>query len=289
MGALETVRIVRLTNLMAATEGSATVMIGLIDGPVSIGHPGLQAQGVRVLNGMAGCEYANSAACQHGTFIAGILHARRGEAAPGLSPGCRLLVRPIFSEESRGGFPSCKPEELAAAIKECVQAGARLINLSLGVAYSTPAGQRALIEALDFAARSGILVVAASGNQSSVGGSTLASHPAVLPVAACGSDGRIASLSNLGPSIGRRGLSAPGEDVQSLAAGGGTRRFSGTSAAAPFVTGTAALLWSIMPSAPVARIRQALTHAGRGARKSIVPPLLNAQAAWESLNWAASC
>lgn len=280
MGTLETVR---LTNLMAATEGSAAVAVGLVDGPVTIGHPGLHAQAVEALNGPAACEYANSAACQHGTFIAGILHGRRGEGAPGLCPGCRLLVRPIFGEENRAGFPSCKPEELAAAITDCVQAGARLVNLSLGVGYSTTAGQRSLIEALDFAARSGVIVVAASGNQSSVGGSTLASHGAVVPVAACGNDGRIASLSNLGPSIGRRGLSAPGEDVQSLAAGGGTRRFSGTSAAAPFVTGTAALLWSLMPSAPVARIRQALTYTGRGGRKSIVPPLLDAQAAWESL------
>jgi subtilisin family serine protease len=280
MGALETVR---LTNLMAATEGSAAVAIGLIDGPVMIAHPGLHARGIQALNGAAGCGYANSAACQHGTFVAGILHARRGEAAPGLSPGCRLLTRAVFGEQNREGFPSCEPEELAAAITECVQAGARLVNLSLGVAYSTPAGQRALVEALDYAARSGVLVIAATGNQSSVGGSPLASHPAVLPVTACGSDGRIASLSNLGPSIGRRGLSAPGEDVQSLAAGGGTRRFSGTSAAAPFVTGTAALLWSTMPSAPVALIRQALTYAGRGARKSITPPLLDAQAAWESL------
>lgn len=273
---------VRLTSLMAETEGSAQVVIGLIDGPVITSHPEFNAEGVQALNGTA-CEYANSAACQHGTFVAGLLHAHRGAAAPGLSPGCRLLVRPVFSDQDGKAFPSCNPEELASAITECVQAGARLLNMSLGVAHSAPAAQRALIEALDHAARRGVLAVAASGNQGSVGGSTLSSHPAVLPVAACGSDGRVANLSNLGPSIGRRGLSAPGEDVQGLAASGGTRRFSGTSAAAPFVTGTAALLWSMAPSAPAASIRRALTQAGRVGRKSIVPPLLDAQAAWESL------
>lgn len=280
MNILETVR---LTGLMAATEGASAVLIGLIDGPVLTGHPGLQPEGMRALSGSPQCRHANSAACQHGTFVAGILHARRGGEAPGLCPGCELLVRPVFAERDGGGFASCEPEELAAAIIDCVRGGARLLNLSLGVAHSAPAGQRALADALDFAARAGVIVVAASGNQSSVGGSALSSHPAVLPVAACNAAGRVASLSNLGPSIGRRGLAAPGEDVQSLAAGGGTYRFSGTSAAAPFVTGTAALLWSIAPTAPAVRIRQALTQSGGRGRTSIVPPVLDAQAAWDFL------
>ncbi|MER5700002.1 S8 family serine peptidase [Streptomyces mirabilis] len=62
--------------------------------------------------------------------------------------------------------------------------------------------------------------------------------------------------------------------------------FSGTSAAAPFVTGTAALLWSTAPDLPAARIRAALCLPGT-ARRSIVPPLLNASASLRALGRAA--
>jgi subtilisin family serine protease len=281
------VELVRLTGLMAATAGEPAVRVGLIDGPVLAGHPGLEPTGLHALNGSIGCEQADSAACLHGTFVAGILHARRGGAAPGLCPGCALVMRPIFAEGAGGGFPTSQPEELAAAIYECVNAEARVLNLSVGLMHVTSGAERALQDALDHAARWGVLVVAASGNQGEIGGSALARHPAVIPVVAAGADGRLINVSNLGGSVGRRGLAAPGDGVESLWSGGGrTRRFSGTSAAAPFVTGAAALLWSLYPTAPAARIRHALIRATGRRRNSIVPPLLDAQAAWETLKAA---
>jgi subtilisin family serine protease len=278
--------LVKLTALMEQTAGSPAVRVGLIDGPVLASHPGFGAPRLHTLNRSAGCHHPGSVACLHGTFVAGILHARRGGTAPALCPDCALIVRPIFSEGDHGGFPTSAPEELAAAITECVNAGTRLINLSVGLLHASAVGQRAVGGALDHAARHGVLVVAASGNQGAVGGSALASHPAVIPVVAAGVDGRVIHLSNLGSSIGRRGLAAPGEDVESLAPDGGTRRFGGTSAAAPFVTGTAALLWSLYPNAPAAYIRHAVTGTATRRRTSIVPPLLNAQAAWDALQTA---
>lgn len=81
---------VRLTPLMNYTSGRPEVTIGLIDGPVVMNHPGLVNQHVREVpgNGSSACTHANSAACLHGTFVAGILFAKRGSVAPAVCPNC---------------------------------------------------------------------------------------------------------------------------------------------------------------------------------------------------------
>lgn len=279
---LAPIEVVRLGGLMSRTAGSAAVRIGLIDGPVHALHAGFGAGKLQALTDAAVCGSPDSVACQHGTFVAGILHAKRSGDIAGICPECPIVVRPIFAESVAEAWPSCRPEDLAEAITDCVRAGVRLLNLSVGVLRATPGGEAALAQSLDDAARRGVLVVAASGNQSAVGGSVLVRHPGVIPVVAAGADGLVASLSTLGRSIGQHGLAAPGEAIESLSSLGGTRRFDGTSAAAPFVTGAAALLWSLFPRVPMAAIRNALTR-GSGRRRSIVPPLLDAQQAWDRL------
>lgn len=62
--------------------------------------------------------------------------------------------------------------------------------------------------------------------------------------------------------------------------GGGTMISAGTSVAAPFVTGTVALLWSLFPDAAVEEIRRAVTRSSFSRRGSIVPPLLDAEGAY---------
>ena len=101
--------------------------------------------------------------------------------------------------------------------------------------------------------RRGAIVVAAAGNQGALGGFAITRHPWVIPVTACDNRGMPISESNLGGSIGRRGLAAPGDAVTSLSAAGQVLTFGGTSVAAPFVTGAIALLWSEFrgASAPV--------------------------------------
>ena len=222
----------------------------------------------------------------HGTFVAGILCARRGSTAPAICPGCTLLVRPIFPETTSRNepLPSATPEELAAAIIECVDAGARLVNVSAAlVQLPSSRGERALGNALDYAARRGAVVVAAAGNQGSVGSTVITRHPWVIPVAACDLRGRPLSESNLGSSIGRRGLSAPGEGVSSLATEGKPVASGGTSVAAPFVTGAIALAWSEFPTASAAHVRLAVRQAHAPRRASVVPPLLNAWALYQAM------
>jgi subtilisin family serine protease len=280
---LNALDLVRLTPCMERTSGRPDIVIGLVDGPVLVGHPDLAGENVREIpSRISGtCAQASSLACMHGTFVAGILSGRRTSTAPAICPGCTLLVRPIFSEAPDASelIPSATPEELAAAIIECVHAGARLVNLSAALAQ-VPSGkdERVLAQALDYAANRGVIVVAAAGNQGTVGSTAITRHPWVIAVIACDRRGRPLGESNLGNSIGRRGLSAPGEGITSLGTDAKAVPSGGTSVAAPFVTGAIALVWSQFPDASAGQVRLAVTQAHAQRRPTVVPALLNAWA-----------
>jgi subtilisin family serine protease len=280
MTALE---LVKLSPLIAQTTGRPEVTVGLIDGPVAKGHPELESEGIRELPAANGgrCALSSSAACKHGTFVAGILFAKRGSAAPAICPGCSLLVRPIFRETNSGNgqMPSATPQELASAIVETIDAGAQILNVSAALVQPSARGEGELQSALDYAAQRAVIVVAAAGNQGVVGSSVITRHPWVIPVAGCDLQGRPLSQSNLSSSIGRRGLLAPGEGITSLGSEGEPMSFGGTSAAAPFVTGAFALLWSEFPDAAAAELLLAVRGTRRLSQVGIVPPLLDAWSA----------
>lgn len=268
--------VIKLTKLLALTRGKSEIKIGLIDGPVVTSHSDLEGANIFEVPGRHGtCANANSEACMHGTFVAGILSGKRDSQSPSICPGCTLIVCPIFTEEAtQGQIPSASPKELAEAISDCVDAGVRLINLSVALTQLSK-GQRDLEEALDYAAKRGVIIVAAAGNQGTIGSSIITQHPGVVPVVACDLHGRPIEQSNLGNSIGRRGLRAPGDAVTSLGVDGVPIIMGGTSVAAPFVTGAIALIWSKFPDANSAELKFAQIQA-HPPRRTIVPPLLDA-------------
>ena len=284
---MDPLNLVKLTALMERTIGSPELKIGLIDGPVVTHHPDLAGEHVREISGNNGgaCTEATSAACLHGTFVAGILSAKRGGVAPGVCPGCTLLVRPIFAETkaANGATPSATPEELAQALLDCIDAGARVLNVSAALAPSVN-NQRALEEALDQAARQGVIVIVAAGNQRTLGSSAITGHPWVIPVVGYDLQGRPIHESNLGSSIGRRGLGAPGDRITSIGINGKPLTLGGTSAAAPFVTGAIALLWSEFPTATATEMKFVTTQAYIPRRRTVVPPLLDAWAAYQVMS-----
>jgi len=152
----------------------------------------------------------------------------------------------------------------------------------VGLAEATSRADLALDQALEQAARRGVIVVAAAGNQGTLGSSAITSHRWVIPVVGCDRYGQVLASSNLGASIGRHGLAAPGHDITSLAASGGHAKFSGSSAAVPFVSGTIALLWSVFPWVSAAQLRFAITGSV-ARRRSVTPPLLDAAAVFGML------
>lgn len=282
-GVTATLSLIRLGGLMARHSGSPKIAIGLIDGPVATRHPDLVAERITPLQSSdPGC--ISGAACAHGTFVAGILLAQRGSGAPAICPHCSLLSRPIFSDfgaEPMAG-PTADPGMLAAAVVECVDAGARIINVSAALSRRSPQAEGCLEAAFDHAMRHGALVVAAAGNQGDITSSAITRHPWVIPVAACDLPGRPMPFTNLGSSIGRNGLCAPGR-IESLSLQGPLATMTGTSVAAPLVTGTIALIWTAFPRASAAAVKAAVVPPPGQRRRSLVPPLLDAERAYRNL------
>ena len=103
--------LVRLTPLMDRTSGRPDVIIGLIDGPVVVGHP--QPSRTSAGSTRTGAVYGRAVR----SFAR---HLRRGNSVgaagigrSGICPGCTVLVRSIFAETvaTNGDMPSAKPEE----------------------------------------------------------------------------------------------------------------------------------------------------------------------------------
>lgn len=285
---MDSLALVKLTSLMERSRGRPDVSVGVIDGPVFMQHPDLNHERLREVSARhsSTCATANGAACLHGTFVTGVLAAKRNSAAPAICPDCTILIRPIFTDASVGmeGMPSATQLQLATAMVECIDRGARVINLSLAVVGRSSRGDQQLEDALTQTIKHGVLVVAAAGNQGTLGSSILTRHPWVISVVGCDLRGYPIRESNLGRSIGQRGLSAPGDGVTSLGAEGGTLTLGGTSVAVPFVTGAIALLLSEFPSASASDVRLAVGGALAARRASVVPPLLDASAAYEALS-----
>ncbi len=96
--------VVYLAPLMERTNGMPEIVVGLIDGPVAMDHPDLARQSIRELSGpiQGNCASNDNGACLHGTYITGVLCAKRESIAPAICPQCTLLVRPIFAESGEG-------------------------------------------------------------------------------------------------------------------------------------------------------------------------------------------
>jgi subtilisin family serine protease len=269
-----------IAKLKSLTSGNSDVVVGLIDGPVNLGHKDLSLNIISIGNKIAD----KSVAIHHGTFIAGILSARADSPAPGICPDCTLIVRPLSAlSAEENGIISLSQDELATAIVDCIHSGAQIINLSLSVSPAIGRHAPLLADALRLAAARGVLVIAASGNGSRLHNSELTEHPWVIPVVSLAADGRYSGFSTTSPSIGARGVGAPGEGIYGLSEQDGHVTLSGTSAAAAFVTGAAALLRASFMKASPQMLRAAIV-ATRRQRRTLYPPPLNAWDAYLRLS-----
>jgi subtilisin family serine protease len=184
----------------------------------------------------------------HGTHCAGIIAAALGNnrGLCGVAPRVKLLPLRVLNAKGEGDTAG-----LIKAVRYVIELRKRGENIRI-ISASLGGGEhlQAFKEVLDEANRHGILFVAAAGNDGKNNDETPTypanySSPNVISVAALDSSGRLASFSNYGASTVDVG--APGVFIWSSFLFGFYLPFDGTSMAAPFVSGAAALLLSERP------------------------------------------
>jgi subtilisin family serine protease len=198
----------------------------------------------------------------HGTHVAGTIGAvgNNGIGVSGVAWSTQLMALK-FIDTDGNGWDSDAIECLDYAIEQKTQHGqnVRVVNASWGSQDFDPA----LRDAIQVAQSAGILTVAAAGN-SGVNHDSKAFYPAsflmdgVIAVAATTDSGQLASFSDFGPHTVQ--IAAPGQFIVSTLPGDTYGYASGTSMAAPHVSGAAALLVSQTPGISVADLRQRLMN-----------------------------
>jgi cyanobactin maturation PatA/PatG family protease len=226
-------------------QGDDRVCIAILDGPVDISHPCFQGADVASTDGQVERNCTEGPALAHGTHVASIIFGQPGSAVTGVAPACRGLFVPIFSDQTHDEHLGCSQLDLARAILAALENGAHIINISGG--EQTRSGEPApiLAQAIETCARRNVLIVAAAGNDGCECLHVPAAGRTVLAVGAMDSNGIPLPSSNWGERYRTQGILAPGVDVLGAVPGGGTARKSGTSFAAPFVSGLAGLLASL--------------------------------------------
>ncbi|MCX7749519.1 MAG: S8 family serine peptidase [Clostridia bacterium] len=255
--------IVRLdANIIKAwdiTAGDPEVVIGVIDTGTDISHPdlvnniyrnpgeiegdGIDNDGNGYVDDMTGWDFAdeNNSVFDsfeedyHGTHVSGIIAAgSNGIGIRGVAPNVKVM--PLkFIEGSSGGYTS----DAIEAIQYAKQLGVKIVNCSWGSAGYNPALEDAMRNAE-------MLFICAAGNEG-INLSITSYYPSgftlpnVLSVAAVDNKGELASFSNYGNKVQ---IAAPGVGIMSTLPENRYGFLNGTSMAAPFVTGTAALLKS---------------------------------------------
>jgi YD repeat-containing protein len=264
-------------NAIAAwqsTTGKPTTVIAVIDSGIDFSHPDLNGNQwtnptERVnkhdddrngyVNDLHGWDWVKDTGevrdeQGHGTAVAGVI-AAQGNNQTGISGvmwRASLMSLRVLDASGTGDVASA-----VEAIDYAVAMGAQIINCSWG----TSEPSQALRDAIHRAAGRGIVVVASAGNDGrdldSVGYYPAAFDlPNLISVAATDSQDHLAGWSNRGAT--RVSVAAPGVDVLTTRMGGGYQTLSGSSLAAPFVSGIAGLVKTQRPFLKANATREAI-------------------------------
>lgn len=208
------------------------VKVAIVDTGIDVKHPDLKDN---LRGGVSTVGYTSSYNDDngHGTHVGGIAAAVDNEVgAIGVGPKINLYAVKVLDRRGYGYL-----SDVIEGLDWAIQNGMRVVNLSLGTSSDVPSFR----EAVQKVYAAGIVPVAAAGN---TGGAVVypAAYPEVIAVSATDQTDTLASWSSRGPEVD---LAAPGVSIYSTYKGQTYKTLSGTSMAAPHVTGTAALVLTV--------------------------------------------
>ena len=225
---------VQVFELWSATTGNPEILVAVLDTGIDGDHEDLKGKVVTVAN------FADSSTTNdihgHGTHIAGIIAAEcdNGIGITGVAPECRLMNVKVADDKGR-----CQPLAVAEAIVWAVDNGANVINIS--IEFREPSPQ--LEDAVNYAWGQGVIIIAAAGNDGSQSPTYPAYYENSIAVAASKQDDTLAPLSNYGNWVD---VAAPGFNIYSTLPDDSYGYKTGTSFAAAYVSGLAALLFHVV-------------------------------------------
>lgn len=236
---------VKAEGAWSYTTGDANLVIAVLDSGIDP-HPELAGRILAGINVPDGTTVTIDE-CNHGTHVAGILAAagNNGAGIAGMTWNAKLL--PVVVVNGCSGFEA----DVASGLTWATDQGAKLVNMSLQFYL----GGTPLQQAVQYAHAQGVLMVAATGNNGNTNIAAPARYNQTIAAAATDNRDARASFSNYGAEVD---VSAPGVNVYSLSGTTSYAYKSGTSFAAPHITGTAALLWSLDPTLTRDEVRAAI-------------------------------
>jgi subtilisin family serine protease len=228
----------------------AGVIVAVIDTGVDPNQPDLQGRlvdGVNLVDPEAPTsDYADTDSDSHGTAVATVVAGHPHSVSGGGYYGMIGMADDADVMPIKAGINgSTSDAAIEAGIRYAVNHGASVINISQGSAASDPT----LTSAIDFALQHGVVVVVSAGNDAKAGNqaNAMATVPGVLDVGGIDSNGQKYSFGHYGPDVN---IAAPANDIEVGLANGqyNSNSSSGTSLAAPWVAGEAALLIAEHPT-----------------------------------------
>ncbi len=212
----------------------AGIKIAVLDTGIN-DHIALKHSNIERMDLLGGNGYDPDNKVAHGTAVTSLITGN-GDDVHGIAPSAEILGIRVIGPDGKGDSFT-----VAKGIIAAVDNGADIINLSMG----SRSDSFILQDAVNYATEHGVVIVAAAGNDASEGISFPAAYDNVIAVPAVDATGRHLYFSNRGPAAD---ISAPGYGITAAGQDNKTELFSGTSAAAPLISGAIAAVMSTDPS-----------------------------------------
>ncbi len=227
-----------------------SIVVAVLDTGINSDHPDLQSRISPHGYNFTSNDNNTTDVLGHGTLVSGIIAAQtnNGIGIAGVAGNYDVQILPL----KVCGPSGCYSSEIISAIQYAIDQQVDVINISLGGAYSSETENYIIQKAI----QSGIVVIAAAGNQGDSSYFYPASYDNVISVGSISSNHVRSSFSNFNNKIT---VVAPGEAILTTTNNGNYSARYGTSFSSPIVAGIAAVMKGIDPEMDASDFKQLLS------------------------------